>query len=112
MEEPFLELPASVLGARIAELRRVDGVSQRELAELLDVHQSTLSRIEAGERPPSLAEILALAQVFGVATDELLRGEARPFARVVAEDEDTRRAVERMRDVIEDYHAYAELGGP
>ncbi len=63
-----------MLGARIAALRREAGLSQRELADRLDVGASTVGMYEQGRREPSGEKLVALADTFGVSTDYLLTG--------------------------------------
>lgn len=63
------------LGNFIAALRRANGLTQRELAEKLNVSDKAVSRWERDETLPDLSLIPALADVFGVTADEILRGE-------------------------------------
>lgn len=67
------------IGKFISVLRRANGMTQRELAEKLYVSDKTVSRWECDECAPDLALIPAISEIFGVTTDELLRGE-RNFA--------------------------------
>lgn len=66
------------MGALIAALQRANGMTQKELAEKLNVSDKTVSRWERDEGTPDLALIPAIAEIFGVTCDELLRGERRP----------------------------------
>ena len=66
------------IGGFIAALRRANGMTQRELAERLNVSDKTVSRWERDESAPELAAIPVIAEIFGVRCDELLRGERRP----------------------------------
>ena len=66
------------IGGFIAALRRANGMTQRELAERLNVSDKTVSRWERDENAPELAAIPVIAEIFGVSCDELLRGERRP----------------------------------
>lgn len=66
------------IGGFIAALRRANGMTQRELAERLNVSDKTVSRWERDESAPELAAIPVIAEIFGVSCDELLRGERRP----------------------------------
>jgi transcriptional regulator with XRE-family HTH domain len=50
-------------------------MTQRELAEKLFVSDKTVSRWECDECSPDLSLIPAIAEIFGITTDELLRGE-------------------------------------
>lgn len=63
------------IGAFIAALRRASGLTQRELAEKLNVSDKAVSRWEREESLPDLSLIPAIAEIFGVTADELLRGE-------------------------------------
>lgn len=65
------------IGGFIAALRRASGMTQRELAERLNVSDKTVSRWERDDGAPDLALIPVLAEIFGVSCDELLRGERR-----------------------------------
>ncbi len=66
------------IGGFIAALRKANGMTQKELAELLHVSDKTVSRWERDEGAPDLGAIPALAEIFGVTCDELLRGARRP----------------------------------
>lgn len=63
-----------MLGARIAALRRKQGLSQSHLAQQLGVSPSAIGMYEQGRREPSAALLVALARQFGVSTDYLLTG--------------------------------------
>lgn len=63
------------LGSFLAALRKANGMTQRELAERLNVSDKTVSRWERDDGDPELALIPVLAEIFGVTCDELLRGE-------------------------------------
>ena len=65
------------MGAFIAVLRKASGMTQRELAERLNVSDKAVSRWERDETAPDISLIPVIADVFGVTTDELLRGERR-----------------------------------
>ncbi len=69
------------IGGFIAALRKANGMTQRELAERLNVSDKTVSRWERDDGYPDLAAIPAIAEIFGVTCDELLRGERRSPAR-------------------------------
>ena len=57
---------------KIKGLRKAQGKSQQELAQILCVSPRTLSKWEAGITQPSRNNLVALAQIFGVKIDELL----------------------------------------
>lgn len=63
------------LGGFIAALRKAEGMTQKQLAEKLKVSDKTVSRWERDETSPDLSLIPAIADLFGITADELLRGE-------------------------------------
>lgn len=66
----------SVLGPRIAALRKEKGLSQAELAQQLKISPSAVGMYEQGRREPSAQLLVAMAQVFDISTDYLLTGQA------------------------------------
>ena len=63
------------IGKFISALRKANGMTQKELGEKLFVSDKTVSRWECDECTPELSLIPSIAEIFGVTTDELLRGE-------------------------------------
>lgn len=63
------------IGAFIAALRKANGMTQQELADRLGVSNKAVSRWERDENAPDLSLIPAIAEIFGVTCDELLKGE-------------------------------------
>ena len=68
------------IGKFISALRRAHGMTQKELGEKLYVSDKTVSRWERDECTPELNLIPAIAEIFSVTSDELLRGERRSEA--------------------------------
>ena len=60
------------IGSRIAALRRMTGVRQRELADFLHVTVSTVSHYESGIHMPQPAVLVRIAEFFGVSADYIL----------------------------------------
>ena len=60
------------IGYRISELRKQAGMSQFQLAKVLDIATSTLGMYETGKREPSLIVMNRIANYFNVTTDYLL----------------------------------------
>ncbi len=63
------------IGKFIAVMRKANGMTQKELGDKLFVSDKTVSRWERDECTPELSLIPAIAEIFGITTDELLRGE-------------------------------------
>ena len=60
------------VGARLRALRVERGATLAELAESTGISVSTLSRLESGQRKPTLELLLPLARAHQVALDELV----------------------------------------
>lgn len=69
------------IGKFITALRKANGMTQKELAEKLNVSDKTISRWERDEGSPDLSMIPVIAEIFGVTCDELLRGERKSPAQ-------------------------------
>lgn len=63
------------IGEFLAGLRAGKGLTQREVAEKLCISDRTLSSWETDKRYPDILLLPALAELYGVTTDEILRGE-------------------------------------
>ena len=74
-------------------------MTQKDLAERLNVSDKTVSRWERDDGAPDLAAIPAIAEIFGVTCDELLRGERKsPEERtVVSKENETTPKGEKQR---------------
>jgi XRE family transcriptional regulator, regulator of sulfur utilization len=75
-----------LVGERVAQLRRANGLSQEALAELSGMHRNFLSEIERGVKGTTVVALARVAQGLGVdpsalievraqATDDELRGQ-------------------------------------
>jgi transcriptional regulator with XRE-family HTH domain len=60
------------VGERLRTLRRERELTLSDIAERTGVSVSTLSRLESGERRPTLELLLPLARAYGVTLDELV----------------------------------------
>ncbi|HWM39807.1 MAG TPA: XRE family transcriptional regulator [Streptomyces sp.] len=77
------------VGPRLRTLRGERGTTLSQLSETTGISLSTLSRLESGQRKPSLELLLPLAKAYGVQLDELVgapptgdpRIHPRPFTR-------------------------------
>lgn len=68
------------IGKFIAALRKANGMTQQGLADRLNVSNKSVSKWECDEGYPDLSLIPVIAEVFGVTSDEILKG-----ARIIKE---------------------------
>jgi len=60
-------------GQFIKESRLKKGLTQKELADLLFIDVTAVSKWERGTSDPSTSNLFALAKLFGVSAEELLK---------------------------------------
>ena len=65
------------LGERLFEYRNSINMSQEKLAEKIGVTRQTISKWETNQSTPDFDKIVPLCEVFGISTDELIKGEKR-----------------------------------
>ena len=61
------------LEEKLISLRKANGLSQFNLAEQLGVSRQAVSKWESGASAPSTTNLMALAKVFDVSAEELLK---------------------------------------
>lgn len=84
------------IGERIRALRERKGWSQGKLAERLKAHPQNVSQIERGVRGVSVQQVVRLARVLEVSTDEILGRRERDSG--IGSD---RRLMRRLRRIQE-----------
>ena len=65
------------IGNFLSELRKEKGLTQKEIADFLNVSDKTVSHWECDKYSPDISVIPVLAEFFGVTCDEILRGERK-----------------------------------
>ena len=63
-----------MLASQILDLRKNAGMSQLQLAQKLNVCQSTIGMYEQGRRTPALDILIQMAKLFNVSLDYLVTG--------------------------------------
>jgi putative transcriptional regulator len=60
-----------LLDNRLAEIRRARGITQEELADVLEVSRQTISSIENGRYNPSIVLAFKIARYFRMTIEEI-----------------------------------------
>ena len=76
----------SMIGKRIKAAREAAGMTQEELAEVLDMSTTHISVLERGVKPPKLETLIRIANVLQVSADTLLQDVVTNSAVGVAND--------------------------
>lgn len=96
------EDPRQALATRLREARKLAGLSQGKVAEMLDMHRPTVTEIEKGNRKVSAEELGKFAEIYDVsvtwlvgespeklaANDPRLELAARELSKLKAQDFD------------------------
>ena len=85
-----------ILADKIIDLRKKNGWSQEELAEKLGVSRQAVSKWESAQAIPDLGRVLAMADLFSVTTDYLLRDENEAPTPAAVEDSAPDSSVRRV----------------
>jgi transcriptional regulator with XRE-family HTH domain len=80
--DPDLSVVLAEVGPRLRALRRQRETTLSALAEMTGISVSTLSRLESGQRRPTLELLLPLARAHGVQIDDLVGAPATGDPRV------------------------------
>ena len=67
-------MDANQMGGFIARQRKSLGLTQVQLAERVHVSGKTVSKWENGTSDPSTSNLMALAKLYGVPAEDLLKG--------------------------------------
>ncbi|KDA46145.1 helix-turn-helix domain-containing protein [Ligilactobacillus animalis] len=82
----------------IINLRESRNLSQSELAKLMGIHNSYISKIESGTRKVSTSELNKLAEIFDVSTDYLLGRKENESSTENQENKDLKKFLEDNLD--------------
>jgi transcriptional regulator with XRE-family HTH domain len=104
------------IAARIRALLEERGDTQADLARVLDVDESAVSKLLSGRRGLAAAELAALCEYYGVRSDTILFG-AQDELLVGAvlradEDADAARVIARVEEAFADYRYVRALVRP
>ena len=97
-----------IMADKIIEQRKKNGWSQEELAEKLQVSRQSVSKWEGAQSIPDLSKVIAMASLFGVSTDYLLKDEMEQISLAGSDmpqaggtdDEERRVSMEEANDFL------------
>ena len=74
------------LGGRVRKLRKLQGMTQEQLAERVGISASFMGHIERGTRISSLETLVALCNALDVESDYLLAASLNSFGAAMPDD--------------------------
>ncbi|MDD4850754.1 MAG: helix-turn-helix domain-containing protein [Gemmiger sp.] len=84
------------LSQKLQELRKQKNLTQEELAEILFVSRTAISKWESGRGYPSIDSLKAIAGYFSITIDELISGQEL----LVAAEKDTHQKLHHLHDIV------------
>ena len=87
------------MGSFMAALRKANGLTQQQVADMLNVSNKTVSKWECNEGYPEISMLPVIAELYSVSVDELLRGEK--MTKVFDEEKTDIKSAERIKFLIE-----------
>jgi transcriptional regulator with XRE-family HTH domain len=114
-EDDRIDAVLTEVGPRLRRVRRDRGVTLAELSAATGISVSTLSRLESGQRRPSLELLLPLARAHQVPLDELVGappvGDPRIRARPIVRDGRTMYPLTRQPGGLQAYKVVQDPSG-
>ena len=99
------------VGLRIKKTREAKGLTQEELAALVDLSPTHISVIERGQKIPKLDTFVAIANALDVSADSLLRDVVAQSVNGVVNDLSasiTKLPLKEQKRVIRAFEAYVQ----
>lgn len=72
----------NTIGKRIKNLREEKNLSAKEVAEFIDINQSTYSKLENDKKSISVSELKKITKFFGVSADNII-GTSKPNEDII-----------------------------
>lgn len=91
-----IKLSQKQIGQRIAELRKLKGLSQEDLSKSVKISRPSLTQIELGNRSVNILELQGLSIILGFSLDEFMSKDFMVFHDVVSITEKSKKIEERI----------------
>jgi transcriptional regulator with XRE-family HTH domain len=90
------------IGLNIRKIREEKGLTQQQMADLLNTHRSNYSKIENDQRDISVMALNKLAQYFGMTIDEIVNFDGEIPNEITVEDKTLIEQVKLIQELEED----------
>jgi transcriptional regulator with XRE-family HTH domain len=77
---------SKALSERLKSSRENKNFKQNKIAELLDIHNSTLAKYESGDREPDSNTLIRLADLYEVSLEWLIAGKSSKLTNIYTVD--------------------------
>ncbi len=97
-----------IIADKISMLRKKHNLSQEELAEKLNISRQSVSKWESAQSIPEISKVLAMAELFQVTTDYLLKDEQEEL-QYTDETKEVVLSLEEVNDYLNESHKHNRL---
>jgi transcriptional regulator with XRE-family HTH domain len=87
------------VGKNIKKVREQKGMTQQQIADLIHMHRSNYSKVESGQREPSIDALNKIAKHFGMSLDELVNLKGKVPVEEKLEDKTTIEQVKLINEL-------------
>ena len=91
------------IGSRLKYLRKLDKITQQQLADAIGVVRSTICMYENGQREPDFETLEALADYFNVDMRTFFPGDALPSSMLPSAEPSIDPAIRDILDILSDF---------
>ena len=92
------ELESAAFSKNLKKIRKLKGITQKELAGILNISRSCISNYEAEKRQPDNDTIIRIADYFNVSVDYLL---GRSKIKITAAATERLMKIQRIGDILD-----------
>lgn len=90
------------IGPIIKQIREEKGLTQQQIADVIHMHRSNYSRVEAAERELSLDAVRKIAQFFDMTIDQLVNYDGDIPSEITVEDKSVHEQVKLIAELEEE----------
>jgi len=90
------------IGDNIKRIRAEKGLTQQQIADLVNMHRSNYSKVESGQRELSIAALNKIARFFGMTLDQLVNMESSIPQEVTVEDKTSAEQLQLIQQLDEE----------
>lgn len=88
----------SLIGSRLKEARRLAGLSQDQVAKMINIPRPSVSEFESGNRRVSADELTSLCEIYDVSTDWVVGNSASTISKDDPRLELAARELSKLKD--------------
>lgn len=89
-------------GQNIKRIREEKGMTQQQVAELINMHRSNYSKIESGQREISVDALNKVARYFGMTIDQIVNFDGAVPQEITVEDKTLMEQVKMIQELEPD----------